>query len=113
MNIFLKWIVQALAIMLSAYIIPGVSVGSFWIALWLALFLAFLNIVLKPILVILTLPITIVTLGLFIFVINSLIIVLASSVIQDFSVDSFLTAFLFSIVLSIISFLLHKLFSTK
>lgn len=113
MNIILKWLVNAIAIILSAYLLPGITVVSFWAALWLALFLGIVNTVLKPILIVLTLPINILTLGLFTFVINALLVLLASSVIKGFEVGGFWQAMLFSIVLSIVSYLLNTLFKTK
>jgi putative membrane protein len=113
MNIILKWLVTALAIIVSSYLLAGVTVASFWTALWLALFLGLINVILKPILIILTLPINIITLGLFTFVINALLILLASSVVKGFTVSGFWTAMLFSIVLSLVAFILHKFFGTK
>ena len=113
MKLILKWLIAAIAIVISAYIIPGVSVASFWTAIWLALFLALINVIIKPILILFTLPINILTLGLFTFVINALLILLASSIIKGFNVDGFWVAMLFSIVLSIISYILHKIFGTK
>lgn len=113
MSILLKWLIAAIAILLTAYIIPGITISGFWAALWLAVFLGAINIILKPILIVLTLPINILTLGLFTFVINALLILLASSVIKGFYVDGFWVAMLFSIVLSIVSYVLNSLFETK
>ena len=107
---FLKWLITAIAIVLAAMLVPGVTVASFWTALWLAIFMAIVNIILKPILIVLTLPINILTLGLFTFVINALLILLASSVIKGFEINGFWTAFLFSIVLSFISYVLNTFF---
>ncbi len=109
----LKWLVSAAAIILSAYIIPGVVVNSFLTALWLALFLGLVNIVIKPILIILTLPINILTLGLFTFVINASLILLASWAIDGFSVNNFWTALFFSITLAIVGYILHAFLCTK
>lgn len=113
MSIILKWLLTAAAIILSCYLVPGVKIAGVWPALWLALLLGVINISLKPLLILLTLPINILTLGLFIFVINALLILLASSVIKGFSVDGFWAAMLFSIILSIISYLLNIIFKTK
>lgn len=113
MNFFIKWLINAGAIILSAYFIAGVQVDNFWTAIWLAAFLAIVNVLLKPILIILTLPINIITLGLFTFVINAGLILLASSVIKGFFVAGFIPALLFGVVLSVISYLLHKTFGTK
>ncbi|MDP2708923.1 MAG: phage holin family protein [bacterium] len=109
MPLIIRWLAMVLAIMISSYLIPGVIVAGFWTALWLALFLGILNVILKPLLILVTLPINILTLGLFTFVINGLIILLASSVIKGFSVSGFLTAMLFSIVLSLVSYFLNAL----
>jgi putative membrane protein len=104
MNLILKWLLTAVAIMCSAYLVPGIFVSGFWTAFWLAALLALLNVTLKPILILLTLPINILTLGLFIFIINALIIWFASTLLKGFSVDGFLSALLFSLVLSIFSY---------
>ena len=109
MFILVKWLLTTAAIIITAWLIPGISVAGLWTALWLALFLGLLNVTLKPILVILTLPINIVTLGLFIFVINAVIVLLASTIIKGFEVEGFLAALLFSIVLSVIGYLLNQL----
>ncbi len=98
MNLLLKWLVTALAILISAYIIPGIAISGVWAALWLAVFLGIVNVILKPILILITLPINILTLGLFIFVINALLILFSSFVIKGFEVDGFWQAMLFSII---------------
>jgi len=113
MSILLKWLITAAAILITAYLLPGVSISGLWAALWLAVFLGIINIVIKPILIIFTLPINILTLGLFTFVINALLILLASSVIKGFEVSGFLAALGFSIVLSAISYVLNSLFKQK
>jgi putative membrane protein len=111
--IFVKWLILTASVLIAAYIIPGVIIAGFWSALWVALLLGVINISLKPILIILTLPINILTLGLFTFVINGLMILLVTSVVNGFSVPSFWTAVLFSIVLSIISYFLNRILLTK
>lgn len=113
MYLLLRWLLNAVAIIISAYVITGVTVTSFWTALWLALFLGLINITLKPILVLLTLPINLLTLGLFTLVINALLVLLASSVIQGFAVSGFWIAMLFSVVMSVVSYLLNTVFGTK
>jgi putative membrane protein len=113
MSILLKWLMMALAIIITSYLVPNVVIASFWTALWLALFLGIINMALRPILILITLPINILTLGLFTFVINALLVLLSSSVIKGFEVNGFWTAMLFSIVLSIISYLLNIIFATK
>ncbi|NMM49320.1 phage holin family protein [Marinigracilibium pacificum] len=101
MKFIFKIIITALAVFAGAYIIPGVHTESFSVALILALVLTVLNVTIKPLLVILTIPITIVTLGLFLLVINALIILLADYLVSGFSVSGFWTALLYSIVVSI------------
>lgn len=102
MIILLKWIVSALAILLTAFLVPGITVGSLWIALVLVVVLGLLNITIRPILIFMTLPINILTFGLFAFVINALIVMFTSTFIQDFHVAGFLSALLFSLVLALI-----------
>jgi putative membrane protein len=110
MGIIISLLINALAIFIAAsYIIPGVHVDSFMTAVIVAVVLGVLNAFLKPILVIFTLPITIITLGLFTFVINAILVLLASQFVPGFKVDGFLTALLFSLVVSIISAILGAL----
>lgn len=111
MILILKWLMMVIAIMISSYLIPSVIVASFWTALWMSILLGVLNISLKPLLILITLPINIITLGLFTFVINALIILLASSLIKGFEVGGFWNAMLFSIVLSIVSYILNGVLS--
>ncbi len=113
MKILLKWLILALAIMLTAWALPGVSIAGAWSALWLALFLSVINITIKPLLIVFTLPINILTLGLFTFIINALMILLASSIVKGFYVDGFIIALWFSIALSVISYIFNKFFGLK
>ena len=113
MKILLKWLLSAMAIILTAYLLPGVMVASIISAIWLAALLAIINVLIRPLFVLLTLPINIITLGLFTFVINALLILLAESIIKGFDVAGFWWAMLFSVVLSLVSYVLHKLFGTK
>ncbi|MCX6797740.1 MAG: phage holin family protein [Candidatus Falkowbacteria bacterium] len=109
MFLLFKWLISAVAILIAAYIIPGVKVAGVWTALILAAVLGLLNISIKPLLILLTLPINILTLGLFTLVINALVIMLASSIVKGFSVGGFINALLFSIVLTIIQSLFQIL----
>jgi len=111
--LLIKWLIMAVSIVISAYLIPGVKVSGFFAALWVALFLGIVNILIKPILILITLPINIITLGLFTFVINAFLILLGSSVIKGFDVGGFWVAVLFSIVLSLINYVLGSLLGTK
>ncbi len=109
MNLILKLFLSALAVFVSAYVIPGVRVESYVTALIVAVVLGVVNMILKPILVILTLPITILTLGLFYFVINAILVLLVASVVPGFFVSGFGAALLFSLVLSVVGWFLNSL----
>lgn len=109
MTILINWIISAMVIFSIAYILPGVHVNNFTTALVIALVLGILNAVVKPILVILTLPITIVTLGFFYLILNAALIVLVSKVVSGFVIDSFLWAVVFGFLLSIVNTFIHKL----
>jgi putative membrane protein len=87
----------------------GVEVKNFGVSLFVALVLGLLNVFVKPILVMLTFPVTVFTLGLFLFVINALIILLCSYLVDGFEVSSFLTALLFSVVLSLLQSIMSGL----
>lgn len=106
MKLLVRWVISAIAIILTAYLLPGIHVASFVTALVIALVLGILNTLVKPLLFLLTLPITLVTLGLFALVLNAFMILLVSSIVPGFSVDGFLWALLFSIVLSIVTSIL-------
>lgn len=110
MGFILKLLLTGVAAMLAAYILPGVSIDGYVTAIILALVLAVLNAIVRPILVLLTIPVTILTLGLFLLVINALIILLADSLIAGFGTSGFLTALLFSLVLSVITAILDMIF---
>jgi putative membrane protein len=113
MNFLIRLVITAAVAFGLTSFLPGIHINSFWTALVLALVLAFLNAIIKPILVILTLPLTIFTFGLFLFVINALIILLAGEFIDGFKVDGFWWALLFSLLLSIISSILRPLIKEK
>lgn len=102
-------IIDTLAVLICAYLLPGVDVASFWVAILVALALALLNQFVRPILIILTIPATIVTFGLFLLVINALIIMLADFIVNGFEVDNFWWALLFSFVLTIVKSILNGL----
>jgi putative membrane protein len=109
MNYILKILLTAVAVLVIAYLLPGVDVDDYGTAIWVAFVVGILFSLLKPILVILTLPVTILTLGLFLFVINAALILLANHWIDGFSVSGFWTALLFSILLSFFESVLQKL----
>jgi len=104
---------MTLSVMVASYIIPGVSVKGFFTAMWVALFIGIVNVLVKPFLIFITLPINILTLGLFTFVINALLIMLASSVIKGFDVKGFWIAMIFSVVLSVINFIFGHVLGAK
>ncbi|MBE0663264.1 MAG: phage holin family protein [Bacteroidales bacterium] len=106
MNLLIRIIITSISAIVAAYILPGVHIADFSTAIILAVVLALLNSILKPILIILTIPITIFTFGLFLLVINAAMILLAEYFISGFSVENFWWALLFSIILSIISSIL-------
>ena len=106
-----RWFVNALALYIVAKILPGIHLVDFGSALVAALIIGFVNTLIKPILLLLTFPITILSLGLFALVINALMILLASALTPGFKVDGFGTAFIGSILLSVVSMILHSLVS--
>jgi putative membrane protein len=108
MNFLIRILISALVAYGLTHVLSGIHIDKFTTALILALVLAVLNAIVKPILVILTLPITIITLGLFLFVINALIILLGSRLVDGFRVDGFWWALLFSILLSLVSSVLYS-----
>ncbi len=108
MFLIIKWLTMTTAIIISAYLLGGVHI-TIWGAIWVALSLGIINVTLKPILLILTLPINILTLGLFTLIINASFIILLSTIIKGFEVENFWWAVLFSLTLSIISYFLNKI----
>ena len=108
-----KLLINTVAALIAAYLLSGVHIDSVTTALIVAIVLALLNTFIKPILVILTIPITVVTLGLFLLIINVLIIKWTDSLVDGFEVDNWLWALLFSLVISIVSSILEGLFGTR
>ena len=109
MKTILKVLLTAVAVVVLAYFLPGITVEGYGSAIIVAIVLGLLRIFIKPLLVILTLPITIVTLGLFLFVINAVIILLAGKLVDGFYVDGFWYALLFSLLLSFFQSILFSL----
>ena len=103
----LRLMVLMIAVMAGAWLLPGVEVSSFWAVMLTAVVISVLNNIVRPILIVITLPATALTLGLFLFVINAIIILMASGLVSGFKVDSFLSALLFSIVLTAVNYLLE------
>ena len=103
MKIITRVLITAFALLLVSHIVPGITVDGLFVAVVTALVIGLLNIFVKPILVLLTLPITILTLGLFMFVINALLLLFAASFIEGFAVKGFVSALLGSCIISVIS----------
>ncbi|SOE52538.1 FIG028593: membrane protein [plant metagenome] len=109
MSLILVWLLNAVALLAVAYLLPGITVASFGSALIAALVLGLLNMLVKPVLVFLTLPITIVTLGLFLIVLNALLFWFAGSILKGFQVAGFWWALAGAVLYSLISGLLSRL----
>jgi len=103
LSLLLRWIINAAALLLVAYLYPGVQVENFFAAAMAALVLGLINAVVRPILVILTFPVTLLTLGLFLFVINALLFWLAAEIVSGFTVSGFFAALVGSILYSLIT----------
>jgi putative membrane protein len=106
-RILIAWLITTIAILLAAYLIPGIRIANAGAVIIGAAILGILNAFLKPILVVLTFPLTIVTLGLFLLVINALMFLLAGSLVKGFEVNSFWSALLGSLIVSIVSYIAH------
>jgi putative membrane protein len=109
MTLLLVWLLNAVALLVVAYLLPGITVASFGSALIAALVLGLLNMLVKPLLVLLTLPITILTLGLFLIVLNALLFWFAGSILKGFQVNGFWWAVIGALLYSLISGLLSSI----
>ena len=103
LSLLARWIVNAAALLLVAYLYPGVTIDGFFSAAMAALILGLVNAVIRPILVLLTLPVTVLTLGLFLFVINALLFWLVAEIVQGFGVTGFVAALVGSLLYSLIT----------
>jgi putative membrane protein len=110
MGIIIKILITAVAAFIAAYFLPGVEISDIKTTIVVAIVLALLNTFLKPILVFLTIPITILTLGLFLLIINAIIVKLADYFIDGFTVQGWLSAILFSLIVSVVSYVLGLIF---
>ncbi len=110
LSFFLRWLITAVSLLITARIVPGIEIKDFTVALIAAVALGLINAIIRPLLILFTLPLTILTLGLFIFVVNAISFSLASSFIRGFEVKSFFAALFGSIVVSIISGVLNGIF---
>lgn len=113
MNGVVRFLLSGLAVLLAAYLLPGVTVEHYGYALLVAVVLALANVLVKPLLVILTIPLTIFTFGLFLLVINALIILLVDYLVPGFHVDNFWWALLFSLILSLFNSMFTDLATKK
>lgn len=113
MNYLFKLLLSALAVYILVQILPGVSADNFATAIWVAFALSLLNLFVKPLLILFTLPVTILTLGLFLLAINAFIIMMAGSLVDNFHVESFWWALLFSLLLSILQSFLQSIAQVK
>jgi len=109
MNFILRLLLTAVAVVILAKLLPGVSVDGYLTAIIVAIVLALLNFIVKPVLVLFTLPVTILTLGLFLLIINAIIILLADGFVGGFNVDGWLIAIIFSLLLSLVQSILFSI----
>lgn len=109
MNVIVKLLVLMVAVYVASYILPGVVIDSLASLLVVAVILGVVNAFIKPILIILTLPFTILTLGLFLLILNGLLVLFIDLIVPGFTVGSFFTAILFSIIVSLVSWFLSKI----
>ena len=113
MNLLIRLIITTILVVIIAHFLPGISVQDYTSALWVALALGLLNAFLKPVLVLLTLPATIFTLGLFLLVINAVVILVGDYFVDGFAVDGFWNAFIFSILLSLGQSVMNGIFISE
>ena len=113
MNLVLKWLVSALALFGATYFIPGITVVSFYTALIAMIFLGVLNVTVRPILFLLTLPVNLVTFGLFSIILNALIFWFLSTIVKGLYIDGFIPALLGSLFVSVAIFIADKLLSKE
>ena len=113
MKVLVKIFLSSVAVIIASYLLPGVDVDGFITAVIIAVLISLLNVTVKPLLIIFTIPITVFTLGLFLLAINAIIILIASSIVTGFVVDGFWWALLFSLLLSLINALLTDISKKK
>lgn len=109
MRLIMNWLIYTLAITISAYFLPNVEVSNLKAALLAALVLGLINAIMRPLLIFFTLPLTILTLGLFVLVINAFLVLLASKIVPGFIVGGFWPATLFSLIVSAVNWILTGL----
>ena len=109
MGFIIKVLITAVAAYVAAHFLPGVHIADVKTTVIVALVLALLNTFIKPILIILTLPVTILSLGLFLLVINALMVKWAADLVHGFTVDSWFTALLFSLIVTVVNYILEAI----
>ena len=107
MKLLLRWALSAGALLLVAYLYPGVQVGGIGVALIAALMLGLVNAIIRPVLVLLTLPVTLLTMGLFIFVINAFLFWFVAEIVTGFRVNGFIAALIGSLMYSVMTLLIN------
>jgi putative membrane protein len=113
MGILIRWIILTVSIIIASYLLEGIHISGFFSAFFAAAALGILNALFRPTLLILTLPINVLTLGLFTFIINALMLKMASGIIPGFEVHGFWTAVIGSLIISVISWLLNSFISDR
>ncbi|HYA14295.1 MAG TPA: phage holin family protein [Syntrophales bacterium] len=113
MGLLIRWLILTIAIIVASYLLEGIHISGFFSAFFAAAILGILNALFRPVLIILTLPINILTLGLFTFIINALMLKMASGVIPGFEVHGFWTAVFGALIISFISWLLNSFISDR
>jgi|ERR1700733_13126931 len=113
MHILIAIIINTIAVLITSYILPGIHLASFWTALLVAIVFGIVNAILRPIIFILTLPINILTLGLFSFVIMGLLVYLVKAIVPGFKVDNFGWAILFALIVALINWILWRIIPSK
>lgn len=108
-RLLIRWVLFALALLFTAWVVPGISFANFQTALLAAVVMGLINLFIRPIILILTLPLNLLTLGLLTFIINALMFLLVAKIVTGFAVAGFLAALLGSIVLSIISIFINRM----
>jgi putative membrane protein len=109
MDIIIKVLALAVALLFTAWVLPGIEIDGFLPAVWAALIMGLINVFIRPVLIFLTIPINILTLGLFTFVINALLFLFTASIVDGFEVNGFMAALLGSIFLSVMSVVINRL----
>lgn len=108
MHIIINWLISAIIILAVAYVLPGVTIATFWVALVVALVLGLINAFIRPVVILLTLPINILTLGLFTLVIDTLLVILAAWLVVGFDIANFWWALVFALALWVVNMFIKK-----